>query len=126
MTASQRRTRRWTRLGQRLGLTDTAAARARFTAAAAALPWAPVPPVPAWLTRPPLAPIATALFGQNLARVTAAGGAPLPGGRLLIGLADTTGTRWCLLSQPTPGARGLINEVVVLFTDRPAVPHRAA
>ena len=126
MTAAQRGARCWTRLGHRLGLTHTPAARARFAAAEAALPWVSVPPVPEWLTRPPLAPLAAALFGRELARVSAAGVAPLPDGRLLIGLVDTTGTRWCLLTQPTPGARGLITEVVVLFTDRPVLPGRAA
>jgi hypothetical protein len=127
VTASHRGTRRWTRLGHRLGLTNTAAARARFTAEAAALSWSRVPPVPDWLARPPLAPLAVALFGRDLARVRAAGAAPLPDGRLLIGLADTTGMRWCLLRQPTPGARGWITEVVVLFTNRPAaVPGVAA
>lgn len=126
MTASRSGMRNWTRLGRRLGLTHTAAARARFTAAAATLQWNPVPPVPEWLMRPPVAPLAAALFGRQFVRISAAGAAPLPGGRLLIGLADSTGMRWCLLIQPTPGARGLITEVVVLFTDQPALPGRAA
>jgi hypothetical protein len=82
--------------------------------------------VPDWLTRPPLAPLAGSLFGPQLSRVSAAGAAPLPGSKLLIGLADTARVRWFLLLQPTPGAQGLINEVIVLFTDRPVLPGRAA
>lgn len=110
---------RWTTLGRRLGLSDTAASRARWMRAASDIQWQAVPPDPRWLDEQPLAAVSVALFGANRARLARAGAVDLPGGRRLVGLADRTNARWYLLVQPIPGGVELLTEAVVLFTQQP-------
>jgi hypothetical protein len=83
----------WTALGIRMGFTSEQPQRDEILAAIDLMAWTPTPARPPYLDGPAVRAIVNAVFHHRRDQLRLVGVAQLNGGRQLIGLEDSLGTR---------------------------------
>jgi hypothetical protein len=83
----------WTPLGVRMGFTSEQPQREEILAAIDLMTWTKIPARPHYLDGPAVRAIVNAVFHRRRAHLRLVGVAQLNGGRQLIGLEDSLGTR---------------------------------
>lgn len=111
----------WTALGTRMGFTRTASQRAEILAAIDDVTWIRTPARPPYLDSPAVRAIVNAVFHHRRDQLRLVGVAELSGGRQLIGLEDSLGTRSYVLDL----VNGEAIYVLAEFAHPIATPHVA-
>ena len=115
MTASTRPGRlSWTPLGVRMGFTSEAPQREQIIAAIGRMCWLQMPTHPHYLDSPAVRHVVLVVLHQRHDQLHRVGVAQLNGGRQLIGLEDTLGTRSYVLD--------LDDEAIYVLAELPPAP----
>jgi hypothetical protein len=124
MTTSRRREQMvWTALGVRMGYTSEQSQREEILAAIERMNWVHAPARPPYLDGQAVRAIVNAVFRHRRGQLRQVGVAQLNGGRQLIGLHDSLGTRSCVLDLDSEAIYVLAEFNHPRTTAQPPVDH---